>query len=120
MKLKLTIIMLLVLLPITVAYTEIQWSTDNVTFYALTNTSNTTIIIEGLDNGINESTQYCFRLRNVFDTGNSDWVYICQTTNTSGDIAMNDLAIIVLLVAFGILLIAIGVTHLWRRDHYED
>jgi len=85
--------MVLLVLPIALSYTEVDYSLDNTTWNHLINTNNNTIIIEGLNDGINEDTTYYFRLRNVYDTGTSDWVYGSKDTKTSGEIPMNDLAL---------------------------
>ena len=93
------------MIPITLAYTQIEWSLDNATWVNATNTNNNFTIIEELDNGINESTQYYFRLRHVYDNDNSGWVYLTVRSETSGEISMSSLAVVGFLTLLSLLVL---------------
>ena len=105
MKYKIILVMLLILLPITMAYTEVEYSLDNLTFKHLINTENNSLIIEGIEDGINEDTTYYFRLRNVYDTGTSTWVYREQKTDdVTQEADMSSIAITLFILTIAIAL----------------
>ena len=75
-------------------FTQVQYSYDNVTFQNATNTNANYTILEELDDGINESTTYYFRVRHIYDNGTSNWTYMSTDTNTSGEVSMSSIAVV--------------------------
>lgn len=73
--------MVLILLPSTISFTEIDWSVDNTTWNFLKKTNDYNLTIEELQNGIDCETQYFFRIRHVYNNGNSNYTYTSATTD---------------------------------------
>lgn len=89
------LILIIILLSVPcIAYTDIDYSTDNLSWINYTQTNDNYVIIEELDDGIDENSVYYFRLRHVYDNYTSQWFYISSRTNTSGEVSMSSLAVV--------------------------
>jgi len=81
---QLIIILLVCMIPSISAYTQVQYSLDNVTWEDAINVSENETTLEVLNNGIDADTDYYFRLRQIWATGNSSWVYTSGKTEAGG------------------------------------
>lgn len=81
-------------------YTQVQYSTDNLTFFNATLTNENKVILEELDNGINENQIYYFRIRHVYSDGTSNWSYITSFSDTSGELPMSSMAVLGFMTLF--------------------
>ena len=106
------------MLPLTMAFTQIQYSLDNSTWLNATSTNQNYTILEELDNGIDESTNYYFRIRFVYDNGNSDWSYVTSRTDTGGEASMGSLAIVGFLTLLSMFVLFLP--RLINRFHEQD
>jgi len=116
LKLLMIIIIALSLINIVSAYTEVEYSVDNLTWdhAAFTNTNNVTL--EVLNNGIDEGKQYYFRIKHVYTNGSSDWSYINQNTKFGGEKGMILASIILLPIILGIFML-VGAITLDSKEH---
>ena len=113
--------MLVLLTQIAYGTTQIQYSLDNATWTNQTNTNQNHTIIEELRDGMDENTVYYFRLRNIYDNGNSSWVYTSTKTIPSGEIPMSSLAVIgfVTLITLGVFILPSKVGRFSKYNHYD-
>jgi len=86
------------------------------------NTNQNYTIIEELGDGLNENTLYYYRLRNIYDNGNSSWVYTSTRTIPSGEIPMSSMAVIgfVTLITLGVFFIPSWIGRFSKFDHYDS
>ena len=114
--------MLILITPQVLGWTQVEYSLDNVTWKNTTSTNNNLTIIEKLENGLDENTEYYFRLKNHYTNGASEWTYITTRTETSGEIPMSSLAIIgfVTLITIAVFILPNRVGRFSEYDHIDS
>ncbi len=99
----------LLALPIVLGYSEVQYSSDNITCYHRDYTNNNTITLEILDDGIDADTSYYFRVRHIYDNWTSNWTYTSRKTESGGIDTTEWNYYYLYLIAFIIFLVLLGV-----------
>lgn len=108
-KIILMALLALILIPSVMAFTRVEYSTDNSTWTYYGNTNNGQMTVATLQ----AETQYYFRVQHVYNGYTSNWEYLSQMTKAGG---INKMEIIL----FGVLgVITFGLIYLLVHAQYK-
>ena len=97
------LILMICFLPTVMAYTEVDYSLDNLTWYEAGRTSNNYFVVEQMGNiggGLDDGTTYYFRARHIYADGISNYTYFTTATEQGGEpYPMAELAITFFMMA---------------------